>query len=314
MSLSQAKQSALVGILGAALCATPALASEGPWTTLPGKHNIYTGLFYERFECFTLEGGNDPSCGSGAAAIPDPVQRVGMKLFYRTGLTRTLDVAAAVPIIRAASSNTESDDLAPTTGIGLVQARIRWRMGALGPIDIASGAALETGALHRQTRGRITNLGDGVTSAIGTLYAGTTRPLGARFYTASTDLGYAFRIPELEADIGRLPGDELRFSSVFLYALTSSIGIGASLDGQVRLWGEPLDFAELAAYSGTEDSIRWAVLDASQIKAGGRVALYPTGGRPYLQLSMHRAVWARNNPIDTTIFELAAGFDIDQRR
>jgi hypothetical protein len=143
---------------------------------------------------------------------------------------------------------------------------------------------------------------------------GATRPLGTRFYTASTDLGYAFRIPEMDSDVGRLPGDELRFSSVFLYALNARVGLGASVDGQIRLWGEPLDFAELAAYSGAEDSIRWAVLDASQIKAGGRLVLYPTEDRPYLQFSAHRAVWARNNPIDTTIVELAAGFDVDRRR
>jgi hypothetical protein len=187
-------------------------------------------------------------------------------------------------------------------------------MGSLGPLDLASGAGIESGALHRSVRGRITNLGDGVTSALGTLYAGSTGLLGRRFYTASGDLSYALRLPELDSDMGRLPGDELRFSSVFLLGLNSRVGLGASTDGQVRLWGEPLDFAGLAAYGNSDDSLRWAVLDASQVKVGGRVVLYPTAQQPYLQLAGYRSVWARNNPIDTTLIEVAAGFDIGERR
>ena len=305
----------------AAMCAavgitasTAAHSSEGPWTTPKGLHNFYTGLYFERFQCFTLDGVNDAECGENAASIPAPVQRVGAKVFYRTGLTRNIDIAASVPVVRASSSEEDNEDLATTTGIGTVQTRVRWKMGDLGPIQVASGAGFETGALHRSTRGRITNLGDGVTAAVGTVYAGSTGLLGSRFYTASADASYVFRFPELDSDIGRLPADEVRFSSVLLYALSARVGIGASVDGQMRLWGEPLEFAQLATYGGDENSPRWAVLDASQIKVGGRIALYPTEKRPYLQLAAHRAIWAVHNPIDTTIVELAAGFDLGERR
>ena len=296
------------------LASTTARSSEGPWTTPKGLHNFYTGLYFERFQCFTLDGVNDAECGENAAAIPAPVQRVGAKLFYRTGLTRNVDVAGSLPVLRAFSSEEGNTDLAPTTGVGTLQTRVRWKMGDLGPIQVASGAGLETGVLHRSTRGRITNLGDGVTSAVGTVYAGATGLVGRRFYTVSTDASYVFRFPELDSDVGRLPADEVRFSSVLLYALNARVGIGASVDGQMRLWGEPLEFAQLATYGGDDDSPRWAVLDASQIKVGGRIALYPTENRPYLQAAVHRSVWAVHNPIDTTIVELAAGFDLGERK
>ncbi len=293
--------------------AAPAVASEGPWTTSRRLHNMYAGLFYEQFQCFTLEAGSDPLCGENAAAVPAPVQRTGLKLFYRTGLTPRLDFAASVPFIHASSSERNDPSLATTTGLGLVQARLRRRIGSLGAVDLAAGAGVESGVFHRSTRGRITNIGDGVTSVYGSVYAGTTGLLGPRFYTFSTDASYALRVPEMESDIGRLPGDELRFSSVMLYAISSTIGLGASVDGQFRLWGEPLDFAQLASFGDDSDSLRWAALNASQLKVGGRVAIYPSENRPYLQLSAHRAVWSKHNPTDTTLVEVAVGFDAGRR-
>jgi len=303
----------LLTTAGAWAAATTAMASEGPWTTAPGLHNVYAGLFYERFQCFTLDGVSDPTCGEDAAPVPTPVQRTGVKLFYRTGLTSKLDVAASAPLIHAFSGEADNPDLATTTGVGLLQARLRRRIGSLGPLDLAAGAGVESGFLHRNTRGRITNIGDGVTSLQASAYAGATGLLGPRFYTFSTDLSYSFRLPEAQSDIGRIPGDELRFASVMLYAISSTFGLGVSIDGQFRMWGEPLDFAQLSSYGSATDSLRWAALDASQLKLGSRLAIYPSEHRPYLQLSAHRAIWSVNNPTDTTLVEVAVGFDAGRR-
>lgn len=303
-------------VLGAAaglvLCGS-AEASEGPWTTVPGLHNLYIGTFYEQFSCFTLEGAQTPGCPRGAAAVAEPVRRVGAKGFYRTGLTPWADLAVSVPVMRSSSAATAAP-YASTLGVGSVQARLRVRLGALGPVDVSGGVGVESGALHQSTRGRITNLGDGVTSVLGTLYAGSTGILGPGFYTASLDAAYAFRLPETTEAVGRIPADEVRLAAVFLYSLSDRFGVGASLDGQFRLWGEELDFAGLSSYGSADDSLRWTALHASQVKAGARLAMYPEENWPYLQVSAHRSVWAENNPVDTTVVEAAVGFDLGQRK
>jgi len=295
-------------------CGAAAHASEGPWTTAPGLHNLYAGAFYERFECFTLADGEDAACPSGSVPVDAPVQRSGVKLFYRTGLGAKLDVAVAGTGVRAFSA-ADGDAFETNTGFGVLQARVRRGMGAFGPVDLSASLGAESGALHRSTRGQITNLGDGVHAALATVSAGAAGLLGPGFYTASADVGYALRVPEETGrDPGRLPADELRVSSVMLYGLSDRLGVGASVDGQFRLWGEQLDFGALQAYGDASDSLRWAALDASQVKVGARLALYPTGKLPYLQLSAHRAVWAQNNPVDTTLLEVATGFDLGTRK
>lgn len=302
----------LFSFMVAVVCPRLAGASEGPWTTAPGLHNVYFGAFYEQFSCFTFAGAQTPDCPNGAAAVDEPIRRMGAKGFYRTGLSRWADVAVAVPVVRA-SSAASAAPYATTLGVGTVQARLRARLGALGPVDVSGGVGVETGALHRSTRGRITNVGDGVTSVLGTLYAGSTGILGKGFYTASVDAAYAFRIPETNEAVGRIPADEVRFASVFLYGLSSRFGLGASLDGQFRLWGEDLNFANLASYGGADDSLRWTSLNASQVKVGARLAMYPVRHWPYLQVSIHRSLWAENNPVDTTFVEAALGFDLGTR-
>ena len=294
--------------------ARSAAASEGPWTTTPGLHNLYFGTFYESFRCFTYADAPSEDCRGEAASVASPVRRVGMKGFYRTGLGRRVDVAVSVPLVRA-SSDADDPPYATTTGVGNAQARLRANLGAVGPVDMGAGVGFESGAFHRTTRGRITNIGDGVDSLLGTVYAGSTGLLGRGFYTASADVAYAYRFEQALGSTGRIPADEVRFSSVFLYGLSDRFGVGASVDGQYRLWGEDLDFGELfSSYGTSDDSLRWTSLDASQVKAGARVAMYPVGRLPYIQVSALRSVWAANNPVDTMFFEAAVGFDLGSRK
>ncbi len=99
-------------------------------------------------------------------------------------------------------------------------------------------------------------------------------------------------------------------SGVSTLALTPHVGLGVSADGFWRLWGEELVMSQLAAYGDD----RWAALAAAQVKVGGRIIIYPGERRPYLQFSGMRAVWARNNPLDTTLVEVAMGMDIGRRK
>jgi len=285
----------------------PAEASEGPWTTARGIHNIYLGVMGERFRCFEAQGQSSTACASGLP-VAAPVAKLGAKAFYRTGLTGKTDVAVGIPVARSFSlESTSSPMYATTTGLGLIEGRVRYRLGKIYNIDFAAGAGVRSGAAHHASRGRMTNLGEGSTDLQATLYAGRMAPVGPRFHVTSVDLSYFYRLP-LDADtaVGRIPGDEIRVSGVSTVAVTSHLGLGLSADGFWRLWGEPLSMSRVSVYG--ED--RWASLKASQIKLGGRVVIYPGDHRPYLQFSGMRAIWAKNNPLDTTQVEIAVGVDI----
>ena len=293
------------------LLMTSASASEGPWTTSKGVHNVYLGMFGERFHCFESGGKNSDDCRVGLPA-PSPVAQVGTKFFYRSGLGEKTDIALGVPLVRAFPLEpSDSDKLETTTGVGLLEGRVRYRLGHFRDVDIAAGAGVRTGVFHHSTRGRITNLGEGSTDLVAILYAGSTGLLKRRFHTSSMDMAYYLRLPlETGTPVGRIPGDEIRFSAVSTVSVTSKIGLGLSADGNWRLWGEPLDFTKLDVYKDNY----WASLAAAQLKAGARIVVYPGGHRPYLQFSAMRTVWARNSPLDTTFLEVATGMDFEGRK
>ena len=294
--------------------ARSAAASEGPWTTAPGLHNLYFGTFYESFRCFTYADAPSEDCRGEAASVASPVRRVGMKGFYRTGLGRRVDVGVSVPLVRA-SSDADDPPYATTTGVGNAQARLRANLGAVGPVDMGAGVGFESGAFHRTTRGRITNIGDGVDSLLGTVYAGSTGLLGRGFYTASADVAYAYRFQQALGSTGRIPADEVRFSSVFLYGLSDRFGVGASVDGQYRLWGEDLDLVVLFPHTGRRTipcvGPRLTRLRSRRVR-GWRCT--PWDAFPTSRCPLSDSVWAANNPVDTMFFEAAVGFDLGSRK
>ena len=111
----------VAALIGLSVAPRAAQASEGPWTTARGLHNLYLGTFYEQFNCFTVDGMASEDCPDGSAAVEEPIRRVGAKVFYRTGLARWADVALSVPVVRA-SSAAEGAPYATTLGLGTVQA------------------------------------------------------------------------------------------------------------------------------------------------------------------------------------------------
>jgi len=283
-------------------------ASEGPWTARAGTHNLYAGIYVEEFQCFESEGKSDPKCSSGIP-IPSPVRQVGLKVFYRYGLDSNWDVAFAAPFAR---SSVVGGSQKTTTGIGLFESRVRRRLGSTGGVDWSTSFGLRSGQLHKESRNRLTNLGEGTTDLFSTISLGSTGLLGPRFFTTSMDITYYYRFPLQVSDkVGKIPADEVRASAIFDYATTSRFGVGVAVDGFHRLDGEVLNGQKLTESYGDD---RWAALQASQVKAGGRIMLYPYGAMPYIQLSVQRVVWAKNNPTDAMFVEVAMGTDIGGRK
>lgn len=288
-----------------------AWASEGPWTAPKGLHNVYVGVYGEQFRCFEANEKQSPKCSTGLP-LSSPVRQVGIKLFYRYGINKNWDLAVAAPLAKSfIAEPSSSPNMQSTTGVGLLESRLRRRLGRTGPLDWSASAGVRSGMFHHGTRGRMTNLGEGTNDLYTTVSTGTTGLLGARFYTTSTDVSYYYRIPLQQTEsIGAIPGDEVRVSSVFDYTATARVGVGLTVDAFHRLSGAELESGALEQYGDD----RWAALKATQVKVGGRIMMYPSGAWPYLQAGVQRTVLARNNPTDTTFIEVAMGTDFGGKK
>ncbi|MDP6933352.1 MAG: hypothetical protein QGG40_10570 [Myxococcota bacterium] len=291
------------GLLASTLVLTPALAlaAEGPWTTPSGLQEVYLGTGIERFEAFDTGNGSTQD-------VPYPVYRAGGKVFWRYGINSNLDVALDAPLLTsfAPDAPASSSKFATTTSFEYLKTRLRVRLPSEGlPVDLAARAELRTGVLHRETRSRLTNLGEGTTDLGGTLSTGSMGLVGGFFYTFAVDAGYWYRFPLEQGDDGKIPGDEVLVSSFLQITPSEHLGFALMTDSFWRLSGE--DFGE------TEVEVKdneWAALRAAQTKVGGKLIVYPDGAWPQFVVSFARAVWARNNPVDTTVVELGIGFNL----
>lgn len=275
------------------LVAGAATAGDDPWIAPAKTTNFFVAVSGEQFKDFVATEGNTISGDH-------PIRSMGGKLYIRHGLGADSDLTLDIPLVSTWSAGPSQGELyARTTGLGLLQAELRHRW-----LDaVSTRAVLRTGALHQSSRGRLTNLSEGTTDLGFGIGTGTVVPGTKRFYTLDLGASYWFRFPIQPGE--DIPADEISWSSNVMVSPSSSMGIGATLSGQHRLDGQTLGAVTVA---NPDD--QWAALQAQQIKVGGRLMLYSTERRPAFSLSVLRAVWSRNNPIDTTLVELGVGWDL----
>ena len=268
-------------------------AGDDPWIAPEKTTNFFVAVSGEQFQDFVATQGNTMSGDH-------PIRTLGGKVYIRHGLGADSDLTLDLPFVTTWSSGpSQSEMYAPTTGIGLLQAEVRHRW-----LDaFSTRAVLRTGVLHQDSRGRLTNLSEGTTDVGLGLGTGGIFPGTRRFYTVDMGATYWLRFPIQSGD--DIPADEVSWTSNVLVSPSSSLGIGATVSGQHRLDGQTL-----GSVTVSNPDNQWAALHAQQIKVGGRIMLYSTDSRPALSLAVLRAVWARNNPIDTTLVELGVGWDL----
>lgn len=273
-----------------------ASAGDDPWIAPAQTTNFFVAASSEQFQDFVATKGK---------TIPGdhPIRTVGGKLYIRHGLGGNSDLTLDLPVASTWSSGPSQGEMfAQTTGFGLIQAELRHRWWDA----VSTRAVLRTGVLHQSSRGRLTNLSEGTTDLGFGLGTGGVFPGTRRFYTVDMGATYWLRFPlQSGSDI---PADEISWSSNLLVSPSSHMGIGVAVNGQHRLDGQTLGNVTVA---NPDD--QWAALQAQQIKVGGRIMLYSTDQHPALSLTVLRAVWARNNPIDTTLIELGVGWDLRRR-
>ena len=268
-------------------------AGDDPWIAPTKTTNFFVAVSGEQFQDFVAEQG-DLKPGD------HPIRTAGGKLYIRHSLGKNSDLTLDLPVVTSWSSGPNPSGLyAQTTGVGLLQAELRRRWLE----TISTRAVVRTGALHQSTRGRLTNLSEGTTDLGFGIGTGGVFPGQKRFYTFDLGGSYWLRFPIQSGD--EIPADEVSWTTNMLVSPSSNMGIGAAASGHHRLGGQ-----SLGAVAVSNPDNQWAALEAQQIKVGGRIMLYSTDDHPAICLSVLRAVWARNNPIDTTLVEFGIGWDM----
>ncbi|MBX2797060.1 MAG: hypothetical protein KTR31_05315 [Myxococcales bacterium] len=298
-----------VGIIAVASWSNMAMAGSGPWTLEPGEHNVYVGTDYFRYASFRGDDGEVAMRTRITSAGGTAVWTFGMAY----GLEGELDARYESVRVRDPADafctmlDVPDDWCAPTHGLGDVGARLKWRFldEAFGaPFSASVHLGFRSGEAYANRRGRLTTLGDGSTDLGGGLSVGRAGTLGASgWYQMSIDATYFYRFANQNADIGRVPTDEVNTEASLLVSLRPSVGIGPTVAGFWRVSGRALRPEEADFF----DPDYWGSLQAAQLKVGGKLGVYSIDNGPTISVSVLQTVWARNNPADTLSLSLGIG-------
>lgn len=289
-----------------ALLMATAMAGDGPWTLNPGETNVYVGLNAYRYGRFNDGETNDRVLGSSLSSI-------GATAVLTRGLARGVEVEVRLPYERVRANAPESemctteamrDDWCEASeGIGDIVAIGKFRLldeNNLRPLSISLAGVFRTGETYSEKRGRLTNLGDGQTDVGLMASVGRSGTLGQGWYQAGLTGAYLYRFAHSN-DGMKIPADEVDVDLTALLAPKGWFSIGPAASGFFKLGGVNVMEADMTTLDG------FSSLRASQIKVGGKLAVYSEDGIT-LSVGAYRAVWARNNPIDTTAISVGIGW------
>jgi len=279
-----------------------AMAGEDPWIAPSKTTNLFMAMTGTRFQEFV-------STSDEPMSLDAPIVGIGGKLYLRRGLGNRMDVSLDVPVSANRAPDTDGAGMyESTTGVGNVQLDVRKQWLSSSENGFSSRIAARSGRLHQSSRGRLTNLGEGSTDLGAGLGIGGMSPLGPTFITLDAGGTYWYRFPLSTSSDGSVPADEITWSANAVLTPISAMGVGIATSGLHRLGGQNLGETDV-----DDPDDRWAALKVQQIKVGGRVALYASDNRPSFSIAFMRAVWAQNNPVDSTLLELGVGWDLGRR-
>jgi hypothetical protein len=268
------------------------------------------GLDYYRYSRFR-------GTGSGSS-LDSGLTAAGVTGVWTAGLARDLEVELRLPFesVRAnqpeacATQARPADWCAPTASVGDLWGDVKWRMvdelyGS--PVSWSVSGAFRSGEAYAGKRGRLTTLGDGQTDlGVGTS-VGRTGPAGRGWYTASTEIWYFYRFANGIVDGRKAPADEVALNLEALWAFHPRVAVGPAAYGFARTGGialQDIDFLDPNGFSA---------LRASQLKVGGKVALFSTEGGPTVVVTVLGTAYARNNPSDTLSISFGLGWFVPRK-
>ncbi|MCB9745694.1 MAG: hypothetical protein H6740_24180 [Alphaproteobacteria bacterium] len=305
----------LAPLLATLTLTSPALAGTGPWTVGQGDQNVYVGTYAQRFDevagpSGSLSGDNSP--------VGEGVSTFGLQGLFTYGLLPRVELSAEVPWARVRANSPTAGlcaTLGPagcrtTEGLGVITLKGK---GALlselsgDPLSLSVGAVLRHGTFTADTRGRLTNLGEGTTDLGGFASVGRGFALGEGYWTAAADLGGYARLPNTRSypdpDGGTLsvPGPELYADLEALFTPRFRVTLGPAVSALWRPLG--IDLGDLDA--GNIDS--FSALRVLSVVGGGKLILRNDQDVTATLAVLH-TIYAQNNPSDNLV--VSAGVSI----
>lgn len=264
--------------------------------TLPeGSHQIFSGVSYGTWSSFESKG-TEKFLPQSAM-----VKQVLSQTQYTYGIKDGMDVSIVIPVSNVSTTGVSGTMFEPTTGIGQVGVSSKWSLWNNDSIDLTSQFGLTTGALHADTRGRVTNIGDGSTQ----LHLGLT---SAGFWNVSSGYvhvtargGYIAKIPSTFDFNPKYPADDLTYG-FSIGGGYKGYNINLFVDGFYRLDGvdHPVSSDDIPAIEA------FTALKASQMKVGINDSI--SFGDWTVSGYIATSVLAKNNPVDEMIGGLGVGY------
>jgi hypothetical protein len=276
---------------------TGAAFSASPWVAPPGVWSLYGGASQQSFSNYVGGSNNESSLSS-------PVSETSAQVFASLGLYDGMGMEIDVPLKYVASKLDET-----TLALGNVRIQQKFRLANEdngSPVTVSLLAGLRTGAAHAESRGRLTNAGDGTTDVGGGLSFGkySLGSKGPWWFSGSAQ--YWWRYPHDNMRDVKVPGDDLTFDAEAVVSVHERVGLGLVIDGFHRTSGA--DIGENAQY----DINKWAALQATNVYAGGKAFVFLPENQT-LVLGLLTTAYARNNPTDTLMVSAGYSFYFDGR-
>ena len=270
--------------------------AESPNPLPKGSKGLYQGLGYGWF--------NSYDGASGTSKLPGTVSVMESNTIMGTGISKTADLWVQLPIryIQMGEGRPNGDVFDPTFGLGAVSLGSKIQLAKQNkkmPLAVSVSPTLRVGTHNAETRGRLTNLGEGTIDLGAALLLGNSGKLNSGTYWIEGAGRYWFRMPQ-SFDRADPPADDIEYSFETGMKVHPKIGLALASFGMWRLGGE--DYTSL-----TGDPDLWASLDTSQIKVGGKFN-YHVNKRIAVYTGFFRSVYAENNPTDENFVSIGVGY------
>lgn len=292
-----------------------ALAGSGPWVVGEGQGTVYVGIESQRLTRLAI-------IDNGVRDVVDVGEGIvtfGVKAVGTVGLTRRVELQGVLPYYRVQATRPDHPlclDLGASVGreacettssLGVIELRGKVLLVDEffgGPLSLAVGPELRSGAFTLATRERITNVGEGDLDAGGFVSLGRTGALGEQgYWSAYVELlgRYRFPVRRVFPDSlgGRpVPGPELSAVAEWIVAPSRRVAFGPAASSLLRPLG--FDWGEV----DLSDPDRFGALRVFHVRVGGTLAV--RGPRDVvLTATVLRTVFAQNNPTD--VLSISAG-------
>lgn len=285
------------------LCFLGQAQAVSPSPLQMGAYNAYLGFNYGKWSQFRATG--------DSSDLPAPIIDKSLMAYYAVGVSERMDLSLTIPF-----QQTEMGDGAPsgemfetTTGLSSVGVNSRIllsREGDLLPVTISGQGGFRVGSYHAESRGRLTNIGEGSIDFGGGVLIGRVLLAGPGTLWIEAGSTYWKRIPaSFSGGEEKYPGDDISYNTEVGYSFHPKFGLAMVLDGYQRLTG--VDYPALASDPTIPEQEQWTALKGGQIKAGGKVNVYITE-KITISSSFLYSAYAINNPVDEQVIGFGVGY------